>query len=412
MALDENGDRKEYIRRKLNAYKDVFVKAAVGDFSGIVPIPEDEDEEFAELSSGINILTEVVRRRVGELEEEKAILIASINSLSTGFLILGEDKEIIIANKNISSILEIPGGEIDFEKIDFKLGGSFSRYFQLAISEGKATDIKELQFGAKFIRLTIVPAINKKNVVGVVVALEDITEARNLDQSKRDFLSIASHEMRTPLTIIKGDIELIKESPTMAEAPKAMKGLLDDAYENSERLFQILNDFLDVVHLEKKSIPFKSEDVYLSQLIRTTIAELEPSAKSKGLYLKFDDPDKSDAVVVADKGHTRQILINFINNAIHYTNVGGVMVSLEKTPKHWKVLVTDTGIGIGKDKQGMLFKKFSTIARTFIQTKEYGSGLGLYISRILANEMGGGVALEKSEPGKGSVFSFELPLKI
>lgn len=412
MASSENGERKEYIKSKLAAYKDIFVKAAVGDFSGLVPIPEDEDEEFAELSAGINILTEVVRRRVGELEAEKAILVASINSLSTGFLILGKNKEIVIANKNISSILEIPESELDFNAIDSKLGGDFSRYFELAISESKATDIKELQFGAKFIRLTIVPAATKENVAGVVASIEDITEERNLDQSKRDFLSIASHEMRTPLAIIKGDIELIKESPTMAEAPKAMKGLLDDAYENSERLFQILNDFLDVVHLEKKSIPFKSEDVYLSELIKTTIAELGPSAEDKGLYLKFDDPDKSEAVIVADKGHTRQILINFINNAIHYTNVGGVTVRLEKNPKTWKVLVADTGIGIPKDKQGMLFKKFSTIARTFIQTKEYGSGLGLYISRILATEMGGRVALEESEPGKGSIFSFELPAKI
>lgn len=387
----------------------------------------EEGDEFAELGAGINILTEVVRRRVGELEEsyqklseEQARLIASINSLSTGFIIFDADKKIVVANEPASLILGLEKNQLSFEAINGRLSSvSLEDTFSRAVKLKQTSDFRDVPLLNKYLRIVLTPVVlqekgsgpdlNHEHIIGAVAAIEDITEQRNLDQSKKDFISIASHEMRTPLTIIKGDLELIRSSPSILEAPKNIREFADDAYENTERLFRILGDFLDVVNLERGKFEFKKEKVDLVSLIKEVMYELNNLAVSKRLYLKFVDSKEWNAIVSADKAYTRQIMINLINNALHYTNEGGITLRIESSGKNKKVYVEDTGIGIPADKQSMLFKKFSTVSRTFVQTKEYGSGLGLYISRLLAESMGGEVRLEKSEPGKGSVFSLTLP---
>lgn len=242
---------------------------------------------------------------------------------------------------------------------------------------------------------------------------QKIAEQKLLAQAKSNFMAIASHEMRTPLTVIRGNAELLlqstKQTPKNAETIK----FLDGIRRNSIRLLDILHDFIDVMHLEESSVTVNKEKFDPVKLIRDVVADLRYVATEKKLYIRFEEPAAPIPMILADVDKTRQIITNLASNAIHYTDQGGVTVLIgtvvEPSGTFVKISVTDTGVGIPPESQAMLFQKFSTISKTFLRTKEYGSGLGLYISKTFADAMGGSVRLEKSTPGKGSTFSVSLP---
>lgn len=243
---------------------------------------------------------------------------------------------------------------------------------------------------------------------------QKIAEQKMLAQSKNNFMAIASHEMRTPLTVIRGDAELLLESikPT-PENTETIK-FLSAIKRNSIRLLDILRDFIDAMHLEESAVELKKEWFDVVPLVKETVADLAHIAEEKKLRLTVEEPTSEIPFVFADMDKARQVIVNLVGNAIHYTERGSVTVSIEAVDepngKFVKMKVADTGVGIPKDNQAMLFQKFSTVQKTFLRTKEYGSGLGLYIAKIFTEAMGGTVRLERSVPNEGSVFSMYLPV--
>lgn len=240
-----------------------------------------------------------------------------------------------------------------------------------------------------------------------------IAEQKLLAQSKSNFMAIASHEMRTPLTIIRGNAELLLQSikPTVKneETIKFLSGIR----RNSIRLLDILHDFIDVMHMEESRVELNKETFDPVKMVREVVADMGSIAAEKKLSIQFEEPNMPIPMITADVGKTRQVIVNLIGNAVHYTEKGGVTVSLgtvdEPNGKFVKICVTDTGVGIPPESQAMLFQKFSTVSKTFLRTKEYGSGLGLYISKAFVEAMGGSIRLEKSIPGEGSTFCVLLP---
>ncbi len=244
--------------------------------------------------------------------------------------------------------------------------------------------------------------------------IKKLAEQKALAESKSNFIAIASHEMRTPLTIIRGNAELLLEVlPDVPENEETIK-FLSGIRNNSVRLLDILHDFLDVVQLEENRIELKKETFDLSVAIKEVVSDLTSVVGEKKLYLKFEEPAEAMPPVVADPGKARQVIINLVGNATHYTTTGGVTISVERVSEQGKdmvkVFVTDTGIGITPEGQAQLFRKFSTVQKTFLRTKDYGSGLGLYISKLFIESMGGSIKLEKSIPNMGSTFSITLPV--
>lgn len=244
--------------------------------------------------------------------------------------------------------------------------------------------------------------------------VQKIAEQKLLSQSKNNFMAIASHEMRTPLTVIRGNAELmlqeLKAKPENKEAIKSLSAI----QRNSVRLLDIIHDFIDVMQLEESNIEVEKEEFDIVQLTRDVVADLGPVAAEKKLYIKLEEPPEPILMVVADPGKTRQVIVNLIGNAVHYTGVGGITITIAQVAdpngRFMKVSVIDTGAGISSEGQKMLFQKFSTIQKTFLHTKEYGSGLGLYISKLFTEAMGGSIRLEKSVPKEGSTFAILLPI--
>lgn len=244
--------------------------------------------------------------------------------------------------------------------------------------------------------------------------IKKLAEQKALSESKSNFIAIASHEMRTPLTVIRGNAELLLEVlpaiPENAETIKFLSGIRN----NSVRLLDILHDFLDVVQLEENRIELKKEPFDLVSAIKDVVTDLTSVVAEKKLYLTVEEPTETLPMVLADPGKIRQVIVNLIGNATHYTTAGGITISIKRIPESGvdmiKVFITDTGIGIPLESQDKLFQRFSTVQKTFLRTKEYGSGLGLYISKLFVESMGGSIKLEKSVPNEGSVFSITLPV--
>lgn len=227
------------------------------------------------------------------------------------------------------------------------------------------------------------------------------------DKQKDEFISMAAHELRTPLSAIKGYLSMIIEGDT-GDIPEKTRGFLADANSINERLIRLVNNMLNVSRIEEGRMVYQSEDESLSRVTRAVFVQFRAEAERKGLKYSLEiDPDIKDEIRV-DPDRIYEVIGNLISNAVKYTNRGSILVKLSQ-PSKAKVRfeVTDTGPGITREEQNKLFKKFyraeSSVGKTI------GTGLGLYISKLLVEKFGGRIGLA-SEVGKGSKFWFDLPL--
>lgn len=230
-------------------------------------------------------------------------------------------------------------------------------------------------------------------------------QLKQLDKLKDEFVSIASHELRAPMTAISGFVSMIMDGD-YGPAGKAIREPLSEVDKATQRLIHLVSDLLDVSRIEAGRIAYNLTAVDLEPLLGEVIAQMAPLAKSRRILLrtKLRQPDQ----VQADSDKVKQILINLISNALKFTDKGSITVTMEKADDYVVVSVTDTGIGIERKNQEKLFTKFSQISSQQ-RGRPAGTGLGLYISRSLAQAMGGNLKLTQSTIQKGSTFSFNLP---
>ncbi|MEK7546889.1 MAG: ATP-binding protein [Patescibacteria group bacterium] len=384
-----------------------------GTVADITPQKEAEGKLVAEKESVERKVTE----RTRELKEEQARLVASINSLDFGFIIADASHQIVLKNKAISNILGISDGVATMAEIDSLFGKSVDVLGKsnLCLAENLGINVPEVIFGNKFLRFFFSPIVmirDHKEVIGYVFLLEDITEAKLLERSREEFFAIASHEMRTPLTAIRGNMALIKDFFGTELKNPDVKEMVDDSYKASIRLIGIVNDFLDTSRLEQGKLSLKSENINLVALTTEVVHELNAMAESKKLKLNFKTDDAIQLPPVsADRDRAKQVIYNLVSNAINYTQEGGINIDITKEGNFLKVSVADTGNGISPQNQSLLFKKFQQAGEKILtRDVSKSTGLGLYISKLLVGGMGGKIWLEKSELGKGSTFAFTLPL--
>lgn len=386
---------------------------------------EISSKEFFENSNLLREAKEntekIVLERTKQLNEEHAKLFAAINSFTLGLLIVNSENDVVIANNTVRKILDIPPTAIDermlqFAEIAEKLSGvlDLRAYYAGFLSSKKEIDRKEFVFGAKYIRVILTPVILTEDLhsnIGTVMLIEDITEAKVAEQSRDEFFSIASHELRTPLTAIQGNASMLVDYYAEKIADADMRQMIDDILHSSKRLIQIVNDFLDVSRLEQNRMQFHNEEVDVTKLVAKTIEEVNDLAAAKHLTISLKEILVPIAPIHADSSRIKQILLNLLGNAIHYTNQGAITVGIQLIPGTIKISIEDTGVGIAEDQQAVLFRKFQQVGSKIHSRDVMSTGLGLYISKMIAEAMGGTVQLERSELGKGSVFSVTLPTR-
>lgn len=362
----------------------------------------------------------IVEQRVGErtreLGEEQARLLASLENLPLGFFIIDLNHNIVVINPAMQEILGLPNRKWTFETMKTEFSKSDIDFNQLCAHCRGVTSsygIDDVSFGNKILRFISVPIImpDEQEIIGTAVVVEDITEAKLLERTKDEFFSIASHELRTPLAAIRGNAAMLQQYFGDKLEDTDMREMIDDMRASSVRLIKIVNDFLDVSRLEQKRVEFKKESFDLVLLIKESLQDLEGTASERSLYLKFVEPKGEMPKAMGDRDRAREVFINLVGNAIKYTDKGGATVEVKKRGGFLKVFINDTGIGIPKESQKLLFRKFQQASEKILtRDVTQGTGLGLYISKLLIENMGGEIRLERSEKGEGSTFSFSLPI--
>jgi signal transduction histidine kinase len=229
---------------------------------------------------------------------------------------------------------------------------------------------------------------------------------QELDKQKTEFLSIASHQLRTPLSILKGYMELITDG-AYGKVNAKTKKVLGDMNESNERLVKLVDDFLDVSRIEQGRTKYVFEKKSMTKLIDGVVTELDLKAKDKGLKLEWKAP-KADVVVCMDEEKMRHVVFNFVDNALKYSEKGTVKVSLGQENKGVAVRVKDQGFGFDKVDQANFFQKFYR-GKNVVGTNVNGTGLGIFVAKKFVEKHSGKVWALSDGLGKGSEFGFWMP---
>jgi signal transduction histidine kinase len=382
----------------------------------ILNILEDEKELEIALKKEKESVERKVLERTEELSNTKAKLSSSIENLPLGFLMTDIEENLVVTNALANQVLE---GQNTNEKLlslknILKDKVDLSSYIKNCGVDKNRLNFDDIHLNNRYYQLMLSPVLTDNPVqacLGIVVLIQDITEAKIVARSKDEFFSIASHELRTPLTAIRGNTSMIQEYYADELKNPELADMISDIHQSSIRLINIVNDFLNVSRLEQGKMEYKISDFDITKVIPDVISEYAVTGSQHKISIEFIKPESIIPQVSGDQDKIRQVLVNLIGNALKFTQEGGVKVSLESDSKFVKVLITDTGRGIAPEQQNLLFRKFQQAGESlFTRDTTKGTGLGLYISKMMIEGMGGSIKLEKSVPDQGSVFSFSLPI--
>jgi len=240
-----------------------------------------------------------------------------------------------------------------------------------------------------------------------IYQLFDITKEKDLENKEVDFVSLAAHELRTPVTSIRGYLAAFLDEAKNMEPEQ--RELLNRVQISATRLDALISNLLHSSNVEKGLIHLNKEPISLESVIQNVIEDYKGRASDKNVTISFKKPAKEIIQVYADIEKIREVLTNLITNAILYNKPGGkVTVELKYRPDQVMISVEDTGIGIPKEAQNKLFTKFFRVGES-ANSESQGTGLGLYISKAIVDLHGGDIWVE-SELGKGTKFTFTLPI--
>ncbi len=263
--------------------------------------------------------------------------------------------------------------------------------------------------GRAYLAGALVPIFDEaKSVVGVVMTFRDITYLREVDEMKNSFLSVAAHQLRTPLSTIRWFLELLND-PAEGKLKQNQKMFAENAYQSLRNMVELVNRLLAVTRLEGGRVPVRPVPVDLKKMTDGIVDGLAVKLKDRRLGIHFKT-DETLPSVALDESLAREVFANLIENAVRYTPDGGVVIiaaAVEGEAIHWSI--KDSGIGIPKEQQAKIFEKFYRADNAVAHTAE-GTGLGLYLAKFIVDAWGGKIWFE-SEPGRGATFHVIIPLK-
>ena len=365
------------------------------------------------LSTIIGGLKQKIDNLIEQEADEKRRLQTIIQQLPVGVLITDSKGTIIQGNKKINAIM---GTKLPISlKIPLTQNGKLANPSQSPLSQalitgkpvvGKEFVLEKEDEKKTYIQVSAAPILNRHGrVIAAAEIVHDVTAQKELEQRKDDFVNMASHELKTPITSMKLYIESLLNRIKNYNDPRSKK-TLHSIKEQTQKLQKLVSDLLDVSRLQTGKLTFNKEKFNLDRLLKEVINELRGTAKKQKInYLK-----RSSVIIYADRFRIYQIITNLITNAIKYSsNEGDINIGLRKLNGKATVSVQDFGIGIAKDQQKRIFDRLYQVNDDMGKTFP-GFGMGLYISKEIIKRHRGNIWVY-SEKGKGSTFYFSLPLK-
>ena len=353
---------------------------------------------------------------------QKANLQAIVESIADGVIVADNQNMIEMANMPSSTILDIPRDQLIGKQINELLGvyGHFGESWLETIADWAVNMDRieqwtyladQLHIEDKFISVHLSPVISDGHFFGTVSIFRDITKEVEVDRLKSEFVSTVSHELRTPMTSIKGyaDLMLMGAAGALTDPQVRYMQVIKN---NADRLHMLVNDLLNISRIETGKTTLDLRPLDVPQIINQVLEHVNGRIQHENKQLNIhNDIAPSLPLVNADHARVTQILTNLLDNAFNYTpEDGDIIIQVRATKNHVFISVTDTGIGISQENQDKIFDRFFRSDDPDVQ-KVPGTGLGLAIVQSLIEMHGGHLQLE-SEIGKGSTFTFNLPVLI
>ncbi len=365
-------------------------------------------EEFVPIVDEINTLSRKISRTLSDLTVERRRIRYLLNNMTEGMAVLDSAGRILILNRSAASFFGAKGDLVNQDLLCLTRDPKITDATQLALREGKAS-VFDLPVTAdkRVLRISVTPVAKEKSMDqsgGVVLLITDVTAVRRSEQIRSEFFANASHELKTPLTSIKGFAELMETG--IVNDPAQSRRYLELIRQETERMIGLISDILKLSELESRASEIDRRSVSLLMVARKVAESLSVQAQEKQVAVRVEG---DDGFLDANPDRMTQLVLNLLDNAIKYNVQGGRADVFVRTEDGRVILtVADTGVGIPKEAQERVFERFYRVDKG--RSREMGgTGLGLSIVKNLANGMKGDARAE-STPGRGSTFIVELPV--
>jgi two-component system phosphate regulon sensor histidine kinase PhoR len=383
----------------------VSSKFAQGDFSR--RIFHDASDEIGQLAATLNKMAQDIQEKIREIDTKSQHLEAIFNSMVEGVIVTDASERIISFNHAIEELFGVElaqaQGKFILEGIrNSEISGLINSVLKNArvISKEIVLVLPE----QKTVQANVSPVFEKDKVTGCVAVIHDITKIRHLETIRQDFVANVSHELKTPLTSIKGFVETLLEG-ALQDKDNSLD-FLKIVDQQVDRLSVLIDDLLELSHLESKEMVLNKTKLNLAGLVNQAILEFKSQAKKKNLEIKSDLPASLE--ILADQSKLEQVLSNLIQNAVKYNKDNGfVRIYSESLADKIKITIEDSGSGIPVKDIPRIFERFYRVDKA--RSRQLGgTGLGLSIVKHIVELHGGQVGVESAE-GLGSKFFLILP---
>lgn len=334
-----------------------------------------------------------------------------VQSMTDGILMFDTDRKIVLFNPVLQKITGLPNIPTLAEFIQLFKDVDLEPKINESFQKEEVIVIKEVHFLEFDYEISIAPVRDyKKNIMGGTIVFHDITRLKEIDRMKTDFLSVAAHQLRTPLGSIRWNTEMLINGD-YGQLSEIVKKTLNQVHNGTLRMINLVNDLIDVSHIDQGNIKTQPEMTNIIKIIKDIIEETAVIAKQKNISVNLTNNEDKIFEIFVDPRHLRLVIENFLSNAINYNKENGsVGISLEREDEQIIITIKDTGIGIPLKDQIKLFSKFFR-AGNAVKTKTDGSGLGLFAAKSYIDSWRGKIEFVSKE-GEGTTFTIKIPEKI
>ncbi|HNR89389.1 MAG TPA: ATP-binding protein [Spirochaetota bacterium] len=372
---------------------------SAGDFSH--RILNYNDDEIGTLQKALNRMADTIIEKMNGLILEQKKLQVTIESITDGIAVIDHSKRVLIANRAFLSLLDIRAAVFGRAYYEVVRGSSFNAKIEYSLARGVEARFMEALASGRYCEVFISPITEEKAVQGILIVLHDITEKRHLEELKTDLVGNLSHELKTPIAILRGYLETVSEH---LNNPALCRELVDKALTNVDRQSSIVSDMVKLNMIE--TLPeLPMEEVNPARIIEGCVEILQPKAGDRNIALARSLADV-DVTVRGNRFLAEEVFFNIIDNAINYNvSDGTVRILGLRDQAGLVVTVADTGIGIPAESLPRLFERFYRVDKSRSRATG-GTGLGLSIVKHAAEIMGWRV--EASSDGTGTTFTVRI----
>ncbi|WHY84487.1 ATP-binding protein [Neobacillus novalis] len=393
------------ITAPLRKMREAAFEVARGKFDTKVPILTHD--EIGELATAFNQMGRQLKFNMNALSQEKEQLASILSSMADGVITFNRDGTILITNPPADRFLQYWYYEKDgFTKDSEAIPSQVMELFQQAVDTEKE-QIGEISLQGRHWVILVSPLYSNQFIRGAVAVLRDMTEERQLEKMRQDFIANVSHELRTPISMLQGYSEAIVDD--IAESQEEKKEMAKVIYDESLRMGRLVNELLDLARMEAGHLQLTSEEIDLAPFISRIIHKFQGLAKDRDIQLDAEI-EKVISSVSFDPDRIEQVLTNLIDNAIRHTpRKGSVKVTITSEDNGIRMEVKDSGSGIPEEDLPFVFERFYKADKARTRGRA-GTGLGLAIAKNIIDAHRGHISVQ-SKVGIGTTFSFLLPRK-